>query len=98
MITTIFFFLLFTICIGLWISSLLILSKSKYFFVYIILNIIIIIFYAYLITQTSILNKETDPYGLEDILLLIVFLMSHSIIGFTFAKYYSFLNKKNVNK
>lgn len=92
------FYLLSTIFAAMWIISIFILRKWKYFYLFFALNLVISIIYYYLITQTNVINLASKEIGFAILFNFLIFIITHTIIVFIFALYYKLKLSKNVNQ
>ena len=86
--------LLFILPILLWIFAIVLVSKWKYLFHFIVGNILIGILGFYILLETKIIDVGTDTYGLGTLFVVIGFGIGHSIIGFLFGIFFKAYQNK----
>lgn len=77
--------------------SIFILRKWKYFYLFIGLNLVIVVMFYYLITATNIFISGQNEYGLETLYNIVIYFVIHTILVFIFSIYYKLKNAQNVN-
>jgi hypothetical protein len=70
---------------ALWLISLLLLARWRYFRPFFIVNLLVLCAYASVFTCTSWVHYGHDEYGLGRIVLLALASMVHVLVGFTVA-------------
>jgi hypothetical protein len=79
------FILLFILPILLWIFAIVLVSKWKYLFHFIVGNIIILILGFYILLEKKLIDVGHDEYGLGTLFAVIGFGIVHSALGFLFG-------------
>lgn len=78
-----------------WLISIYILRNDKNQFVFYIANVLLIIFFGYLIFALKTFTTKYDEHGLQTILCFLEYLIIHSFLQLFFALY---MRHKNIKK
>ena len=74
--------LIIMIPLGLWMISLIWLSRWTKFWTFFLINLIVLIGYLTWLTQAKLEFLGTDPYGLGQLFLIVSVILGHIITGF----------------
>lgn len=78
----------------LWILSLVLLKSWRYFWLYFLANLIVLVGYLAILSTSSLAYFGHDEYGLGRLLILVAAVMMHTLLGFFFALGFGFRQRR----
>lgn len=78
----------------LWIFSLVLLKSWRYFWLYFVANLVLLVGYLAILSTSPLSYFGHDEYGLRRLLILMAAVMVHTMLGFFFALGFEFRQRR----
>ena len=77
-----------------WFIAIRLVSKSKFFWHFVISNIAIAIVGFFILTNTKLIDVGTDAYGLGTLFAIVIFGVGHSIMGMMYGIFFKMYHNR----